>query len=56
MTDVTMIAGLANGSTTFIRICPLPAPSILAASSISTGIVSKYPFIFQMLNMHMLPA
>ena len=54
--QVTMIAGFARGSTIFRIIWRSLAPSILEAYSISTGIVSKYPFIFQTANTHMDPA
>ena len=36
-----MMLGFARGMTIFRTICPSEAPSILAASSISVGMVSK---------------
>ena len=56
ITQVTTMAGLAKGSTMRRIICRSLAPSMREASSISTGIVSKYPFMFHKANTHMEPA
>ena len=56
MTQVTTMAGFASGRTIRHIICASFAPSIFDASSISTGMESKYPFMFQTAKTHMLPA
>ena len=52
---VTTIVGLARGSTIRVTSFTGPAPSIMAASSISRGMVSKYPFIFHNANTAIVP-
>ena len=53
--SVTAMVGFASGSTILVTSCTGVVPSIIAASSISTGIVSKYPFIFHRANTAMVP-
>ena len=52
---VTAIVGFARGKTILVTNCNCVAPSIIAASSISTGMVSKYPFIFHNANTAIVP-
>src|SRR5205823_13132590 len=47
---VMATAGLASGSTMRQKMVPADAPSMMAASSSSRGMVSKYPFSIQTLK------